>query len=100
MNAVLLQEVMRFNKLYNVITKSIEAILQAQSGDILMTQELSTASDQLYKGIVPDMWKQISYPSLKTLSGYITDLSVRMQMIQRWILFLKPPEVFWLSGFY
>ena len=45
MNTVLIQEAMRFNKLYNVITKTIEQILQAQRGDILMTDELSLASE-------------------------------------------------------
>ena len=50
MNTVLMQEIMRFNKLYNLIVKSIDQILQAQSGDILMTDELATAAEQIYKG--------------------------------------------------
>jgi dynein heavy chain len=50
MNTVLMQEIMRFNKLYNLIVKSIDQILQAQSGDILMTDELATAAEQIFKG--------------------------------------------------
>lgn len=100
MNTVLMQELMRFNKLYNLIVKTIDHILSAQSGDILMTDDLATAAEQIFRGQVPEMWMRISYPSLKPLSSYVMDLTLRMQMFQKWILVQKPPEVFWLSGFY
>lgn len=100
MNTVLLQEIMRFNKLYYLITKTIEKILQAQRGDILMTDELNLASEQLHRGVVPELWKRISYPSLKPLASYITDFNMRLQMFQKWVSKEKAPEVFWLSGFF
>jgi len=100
MNTVLLQEIMRFNKLYYLITKTIEKILQAQRGDILMTDELNLASEQLHRGIVPELWKRISYPSLKPLASYIADFNMRLQMFQKWVSKEKAPEVFWLSGFF
>jgi dynein heavy chain, axonemal len=83
-----------------LIVKTIDQILQAQKGDILMTDELSVASEQLHRGIVPDLWKRISYPSLKPLASYISDLNLRMQMFHKWISNKKSPEVFWLSGFF
>ena len=43
---------------------------------------------------------RISYPSLKPLASYVLDLNVRLAMFQSWATRVKPPEVFWLSGFY
>ena len=41
MNTVLMQEIMRFNKLYNLVLKTLENILSAQKGDIMMTEDLN-----------------------------------------------------------
>lgn len=40
MNTVLMQEIIRFNKLYNLIIKTLEQIQLAQKGEILMTDDL------------------------------------------------------------
>ena len=41
MNTVLMQEVNRFNRLYNLILNTLDHILLAQKGDILMTDDLN-----------------------------------------------------------
>ena len=40
-----------------------------------------------------------SYPSEKSLGGYITDLAKRLAFIQSWID-VGPPKLFWISGFF
>ena len=45
------------------------------------------------------MWAAKSYPSLKPLGSYITDLLARLTFFKDWI-YAGSPVVKWLSGFY
>lgn len=51
------------------------------------------------KGLVPEQWKKASYPSLKPLGSYITDLVKRLKYYQQWID-TEIPTCHWISGFY
>lgn len=53
----------------------------------------------MLEGRVPALWQSKSYPSLKALSSYVSDLRERTGMLSSW-LELGPPASFWLSGFY
>lgn len=39
-----------------------------------MTNDLDKMFKALYDGKVPDLWLSKSYPTLKSLSNYVTDL--------------------------
>lgn len=51
-------------------------------------------------GFVPDLWLEASYPNLKPLASYIIDLNLRIATLKKWVSDQRPPEVFWLSGFF
>uniref|UniRef100_A0A4W3J693 Dynein heavy chain 3, axonemal n=1 Tax=Callorhinchus milii TaxID=7868 RepID=A0A4W3J693_CALMI len=96
MNTVLLQELVHFNRLTSTIRTSLRDITKAIRGLILLSSELE---DMFNSMIVPTMWSAKSYPSLKPLGSYITDLLSRLQFFKDWISRGKP-GVFWISRFY
>jgi dynein heavy chain len=46
------------------------------------------------------MWKRVSYPSLRPLGSYLSDLYRRLDMLASWASAGHPPAVFWLPGFF
>lgn len=82
MNTVLVQEMERFNALLSVIRKSLQDLIKATKGAIVMTPELETMAHSLSVGKYPTTWSKFSYPSLKTLGGYITNFIERLDFLQ------------------
>ena len=99
MNTVLKQELIRFVKLTSTIRASLKQLKLAMVGLVVMSAELDAVAAALSIGLVPGMWAGVSYPNLKPLGSYMTDLYERLQFFQNWID-NGAPTCFWFSGFF
>jgi dynein heavy chain len=103
MNTVIVQELERFNILIDKVRSDFQDVQLAIQGLVVMSGPLEKVANALYVGRVPmdanGNYFDISYPSLKPLAGYMTDLFARLEFFEDWLTNGPPPN-FWLSGFY
>ena len=99
MNTVLVQELERFNRLLSIVRSSLVNVRKAIKGLVVMSPQLEKLASELFFGRVPTLWMGRSYPTLRTLAGYVADLLDRLAFFQRWVD-NGPPAAFWLPAFF
>ena len=82
MNTVLIQEIIRYNRLLGVIHRTLQDLLKALKGLVVMSQELESMSNSLFNNQVPALWEKAAYPSLKPLAAWVSDLVLRTKFIK------------------
>jgi len=99
MNTVLAQEMIRYNRLTEIMRPSLINVRKALKGLVIMSDDLNEVCTAFFDGKVPELWLGKSFPSLKPLAGYVSDTMLRLKFFQTWYE-NGPPVVFWFSGFY
>ena len=99
MNTVLVQELIRFNRLIAIVRTSLANLKKAIKGLVVMDADLDALGRALVVGQRPAMWMKRSYPSLKPLGGYVADLVQRLDFFTKWIHGGIPND-FWIPGFF
>ncbi|XP_075913388.1 dynein axonemal heavy chain 1-like, partial [Petromyzon marinus] len=100
MNSVLVQEVLRYNRLLEAVRCSLQALLRALQGLVVMSAELELMAHSLYSNAVPALWQAKAYPSLKPLAAWLCELCRRVDFVGRWAASDGPPASFWIGGLF
>jgi dynein heavy chain len=98
-NTVVVQEVIRYNRLLLTLRGSLEDLLRALKGEMVMSESLEQMAASLFTNQVPEAWVAVAYPSLMPLAAWVSDLLARVTFIENWIQ-NGTPVVFWISGFF
>ena len=81
MNTVLTQELIRFNRLIEVVSFSLRDVQKALKGLVVMSGELEGMGNAMVLGRVPQLWARVAYPSLKPLGSWVSDLLERINFL-------------------
>jgi len=98
-NTVLVQEIIRYNRLLEVMKSSLENVKKALKGEVVMSEELEQVANSLHDNQVPKLWDSKGFLSLKPLASWIEDLNERIKFLSGWVK-NGTPNVFWISGFF
>ena len=99
MNTVLIQELIRYNKLINIMLDTMRQIKKALKGEEVMSEDLERMERSLYNNAVPEVWADKGFLSLKPLMSWMKDLNERIDFLNKWVA-NGTPSVFWISGFF
>lgn len=99
MNTVLVQEVIRYNRLLAVMKENLVNVKKALKGLIVMGEELELLANSLFDNQVPKLWDEKGFLSMKPLASWTEDLNARIDFLQKWID-NGTPQCFWISGFF
>lgn len=96
-DVVLLQELEAFNKLCQCMNVSLNSLLKALNGEIIMTDQLEELEKSLNEGLLPPIWAKFAPPTTMKLPTWLSHFTRRHEQYVQWIQFGQP-KVLWLSG--
>merc|ERR1719174_2749713 len=99
LSIVLKQEMIRYNKLLDVMRKVLRDMQMAIRGETLMSDTLDSVYFCLTNNLVPPVFKNAAYASLKPLASCVKDLQAKLESMHGWLTRGKP-KVFWLAGLF
>ena len=77
---------------------AIKAVIK---GYLTVSDAMEELANALYLDRVPKRWEQLAYPSLRSLSAWVSDLVNRISQLNDWVASpLDTPVVTWLPGLF
>ncbi|MCQ2815680.1 MAG: hypothetical protein MJ252_00290 [archaeon] len=84
MNTVLVQEVIKYNVLLNLMKVNMANVEKALTGRIVMNDELESIVNCFYNNLVPKKWIDKGFLSMKPLMSWVADLNERINFFKDW----------------
>ena len=85
MNTVLVQELVRYNRLIQVMKSTLANLKKALKGLVVMSEDLEKLANSIYDNQVEKVWADVGFLSLKPLGSWIEDLTHRIKFLTGWI---------------
>lgn len=82
-----------------MMIESLKLVKLALNGRIGMSDELNMLANSIFDNVVPEMWSDVGFLSLKPLASWTNDLNQRCDFFRKWAE-EGTPKVFWFSGFF
>jgi len=98
LNIFLRQEVVLMQKVMTEVRISLQQLILAIDGTIIMSDKLRDCFDNMFDARVPTSWLEISWNSA-TLGFWFTELLLRQAQFYTWV-FDGRPLCFWMTGFF
>ncbi|KAJ3222668.1 Dynein heavy chain 3, axonemal [Clydaea vesicula] len=100
MNTVLIQELVRFNRLIRVVRESLQQVLKALKGLVVMSKELEEVTNGLSIGKLPEMWARTLQNYARKYLVPIDLLSMQYQVMESEEFFQGPEDGVYIRGMY
>ena len=97
---VFLQEIERMDILLAIMKLSLFELDLGLKGDLTISDAMDEMMNCLFNETIPPMWEKKSYPTLRALGPWVTDVLQRCAQLADWTGDLAVPKVSWFPGFF
>ncbi|KAM9783033.1 dynein axonemal heavy chain 11 [Neosynchiropus ocellatus] len=97
---VCLQECERMNMLLSEIRNSLNELELGLKGELTISARMEALQSSLSTDCVPDSWSRLSYPSMKSLTNWFSDIRSSCHELDGWTQDFVLPAVVWLPGLF
>jgi len=96
---VFLQEIKQMAELVVEMVASLKELALGFAGELTISDAMDALMMSLFYGTVPTKWAKLAWPSLRSLTAWMTDLQMRIDQLEGWVQNpIEIPMVTWLSG--
>ena len=95
--AVLTQEIERYNMLNDKMTETLADLISSLKGEIAMNAEIEEIMNSIYNGLLPKQWRMLAPETQKSLLNWLEHFRKRYNQYLDWFEHGEP-KVMWLSG--